>query len=127
MARERILTGKTIKLKAGCGNVFTTINFNKDNKPFEVFVRLGKAGGCPSSQTEALGRLISMLLQNGVEPEDIIKHLKGISCYKPFGLNENKILSCADAVAKAIEEACGIVVEIPQNIKDKINGGKRNE
>lgn len=107
MPRERILEGKTVKLRAGCGNIFITVNFSKAGKPTEVFVRLGKTGGCSSSQTEAIGRLITLLLRKGCGIEDITKHLKGISCHNPMGLGKNKVSSCADAVGKALEELLG--------------------
>jgi ribonucleoside-diphosphate reductase alpha chain len=69
-----------------------------------VFNQMGKAGGCAASQSEAIGRLVSLALRSGVQPDTIIKQLKGISCHLPsWGGNGDKILSCADAVAKAIE------------------------
>jgi ribonucleoside-diphosphate reductase alpha chain len=39
-----------------------------------------------------------------VEPEEIIKQLKGISCHQPAWHNGGRILSCSDAIAKAIEK-----------------------
>ncbi|MBP2673674.1 MAG: ribonucleoside-diphosphate reductase, partial [Deltaproteobacteria bacterium] len=61
-------------------------------------------GGCAASQSEAIGRLVSLALRSGVQPEMIIKQLKGISCHLPTWVgNGGKILSCADAVSKAIE------------------------
>jgi ribonucleoside-diphosphate reductase alpha chain len=68
-----------------------------------MFNQIGKAGGCAASQSEAIGRLVSLAFRSGVEPEDIIRQLKGISCHTPVWYREGKILSCADAVAKAIE------------------------
>jgi len=65
---------------------------------------MGKAGGCAASQSEAIGRLASLALRSGVQPGMIVKQLKGISCHLPsWGGNGGKILSCADAVSKAIE------------------------
>jgi len=37
------------------------------------------------------------------EPETVIKQLKGISCHMKYGFGPHQVLSCADAVAKAIE------------------------
>lgn len=108
MARAKVLQGKTIKLKTGCGNIFVTLNFDGDGNPNEVFARLGKSGGCPSSQCEAIGRLITLLLREKCSVEKIVNHLKGISCHNPIGLGANKVTSCADAIGKALEELCNI-------------------
>ena len=72
--------------------------------PFEVFARLGKAGGCASAQTEGLGRAVSLMLRSGIDPEHIVRQFKGISCDRHYGVGINKILSCPDAIGKALEE-----------------------
>ncbi len=102
--RERpVLTqGETRKIKTGCGNLYVTINWDETGL-CELFANMGKAGGCAASQTEALSRIISMCLRSGVEPQYIVKHLKGIRCHKPFGFGDERILSCADAIARALE------------------------
>ena len=103
--RPAILIGKTIEKTTGCGKMYVTINQDAEGKVFEVFTSIGKAGGCAQSQAEAIGRLISLNLRSGVEPEFIIRQLKGISCHTPHGFGSQRILSCADAVGKALEEA----------------------
>jgi ribonucleoside-diphosphate reductase alpha chain len=101
--RPDILIGVTKEIKTSCGKLYVTIN--RDEKGiFEVFNQMGKAGGCAASQSEAIGRLASLALRSGVQPGMIVKQLKGISCHLPsWGGNGGKILSCADAVSKAIE------------------------
>lgn len=98
--RPEILYGKTEKIRTGCGNFYITITLHNE-KPFEVFARLGKAGGCASSQTEAIGRLASLLLRNGISPKSIAKQLKGISCHLPV---HEGAKSCADAVGLCLED-----------------------
>ena len=103
--RPAILIGKTTEITTGCGKMYVTINQDQEGNIFEVFTSIGKAGGCAQSQSEAIGRLISLNLRSGVEPEFIIKQLKGISCHMPYGFGSQRVLSCADAVGKALDEA----------------------
>ena len=103
--RERpdFIRGSTRRMNTGCGRLYVTINEDGEGHIFELFTSMGKAGGCASSQAEALGRLISLALRSNVEPEAIVKQLKGISCHQPSWENGGRILSCSDAIAKAIE------------------------
>ncbi|GAQ94567.1 ribonucleoside-diphosphate reductase alpha chain [Thermodesulfovibrio aggregans] len=101
--RPEVLKGVTRLMKTGCGNLYVTINKDQEEKLFEVFTNIGKAGGCAASQAEAIGRLISLALRSGIEPEEIVKQLKGISCHAPVWSGNGKITSCSDAIAKAIE------------------------
>jgi ribonucleoside-diphosphate reductase alpha chain len=102
-ARQDVIHGSTRKIRTGCGNLYVTVNEDEEGNLFEIFNQIGKAGGCAASQSEAIGRLVSLAFRSGVEPEDVIRQLKGISCHTPVWSREGKILSCADAVAKAIE------------------------
>ncbi len=102
-ARHDVIHGSTRKIRTGCGNLYVTVNEDGEGKLFEIFNQIGKAGGCAASQSEAIGRLVSLAFRSGIEPEDIIRQLKGISCHTPVWYREGKILSCSDAVAKAIE------------------------
>ncbi|MGD0283898.1 MAG: vitamin B12-dependent ribonucleotide reductase [Dissulfurispiraceae bacterium] len=102
--RPHVIKGCTRLLKTGCGNLYVTINEDETGKPFEVFTNIGKAGGCASSQAEAIGRLISLSLRSNVEPEEIVQQLKGISCHQPEWNEGGKVLSCSDAIAKALEK-----------------------
>jgi len=100
--RPRVLAGKTIQMKTGCGLLYVTIN-KDDEGVFELFNTMGKAGGCAASQCEAIGRLASLAWRSGVGYDDVVRQLVGISCHKQIGLGKDKILSCADAIAKAIQ------------------------
>jgi len=101
--RAKVTYGMTREIRTGCGDLYVTINEDEQGEPFEVFAQLGKSGGCAASQTEAIGRLASLALRSGIPWFLIVKQLKGISCDRPWGLGKGRILSCADAVAKAIE------------------------
>lgn len=102
-SRPDVMRGETRVLKTGCGNLYVTINEDEDGNPFEVFTRMGKAGGCAASQAEAIGRLVSMAFRSNIEPAEIVKQLKGISCHSPSWSEGGRILSCSDAIATAIE------------------------
>ncbi len=101
--RPDTLIGVTKEMKTSCGKIYVTMNCDEKGI-FEVFNQMGKAGGCAASQSEAIGRLVSLALRSGVKPDMIVKQLKGISCHLPaWAGNGAKIMSCADAVAKAVE------------------------
>ena len=101
--RPRVTVGRTIETKTGCGSLYVTIN--EDNEGIaEVFVQLGKSGGCAASQTEAIGRLLSVALRSWVNPEVLVKQLKGIRC-PSIGFDSGEVItSCADGVAKVLEK-----------------------
>ncbi len=102
--RPRKLVGSTYQMETGCGPMYVTINEDEQGRPFELFNMVGKAGGCASSQCEAIGRLVSLAWRSGLDADPILRQLGGISCHKPFGFGKNKIVSCADAIAKAVQQ-----------------------
>ncbi|HUV42497.1 MAG TPA: vitamin B12-dependent ribonucleotide reductase [Patescibacteria group bacterium] len=101
--RPEITTGKTEKIKLGCGQtIYITINEDEEGL-FEVFGNMGKSGGCMASQSESVGRLISLALRSRVDPRAIIDQLKGIRCPVPTWDKGGQVLSCADAIGGVLE------------------------
>ncbi|MSQ40732.1 MAG: adenosylcobalamin-dependent ribonucleoside-diphosphate reductase [Dehalococcoidia bacterium] len=99
--RPTVMTGVTERLRTGHGNMYITINFDEQSKPFEVFTTLGKAGGCDSAHLEAISRLVSLALRSGVKPDAVVEQLRGITC-DPAWDGGTLIRSAPDAVALAL-------------------------
>jgi len=105
--RPALTHGTTEGVPLGCGRkVYITINEDEVGL-CEVFLQMGKSGGCTASQSEAIGRLISLILRSGIDVEPVIEQLKGIRCPSPTWHKGTLILSCADAIAKALEHYVG--------------------
>jgi ribonucleoside-diphosphate reductase alpha chain len=119
--RPKALKGWTYQMQTGCGPLYVTVNEDKSGL-FELFTTMGKAGGCAASQSEAIGRMVSLAWRSGIQARQVIKQLLGISCHCPAGFGDNKVLSCADAVAKAIQahmQESGIDMGIEQAAFDR--------
>ncbi|MCH8012364.1 MAG: adenosylcobalamin-dependent ribonucleoside-diphosphate reductase [Candidatus Marinimicrobia bacterium] len=95
--------GITKRIRTGEGSLYITIN-EDEHGLCEVFTTIGKAGGHAAAQSEAISRLISLALRSGINPQDVIKQLKGISGPNPTWENGRLILSTPDAIGKAIED-----------------------
>lgn len=102
--RDRVMRGVTMKQRTGCRSLYITINSDNDGNIFETFVKMGKQGGCINSHCDAIGRLASVILRAGLGKDIVIKQLKGIRCPSTIEADGVKILSCADAIARALEE-----------------------
>jgi len=78
--RPRQIHGITERVRTGHGNMYVTVNMDADGLPFEVFGTMGKAGGCDAALLEAVSRLVSLALRAGIEPSEVTRQLRGITC-----------------------------------------------
>ena len=106
VARPETLTGRTVRKTTGCGNLYVTTN-ESAHGPLELFAHIGKTGGCAASQTEAIGRLVSLALRSGVDPRAVAKQLRGVRCPFPSWNHGHRVLSCADGIGQVLDEIAG--------------------
>ena len=107
--------GITRRIRTGEGTLYITIN-QDENGLCEVFTAIGKAGGNAAAQSEAISRLISLALRSGLDPNAIVKQLKGISGPNPTWEGGRLILSTPDAIGKALDDY------LKENRADNSNG-----
>jgi ribonucleoside-diphosphate reductase alpha chain len=86
------------------------VNINGGNRPFEVFMNVGKAGSDVAAVSEALGRLISLILRlpspldENERLQEVIDQLAGIGGGRSLGFGANRVRSLPDAVAQVLRE-----------------------
>ncbi|HUP00882.1 MAG TPA: hypothetical protein VM737_05095, partial [Gemmatimonadota bacterium] len=100
--RPAITSGVTERIRTGDGNLYITVNEDEAGL-CEVFASLGKAGGSAAAHSEAMCRLISLCLRSGIDPDALVRELKGISGPNPVWDNGELILSAPDAIGRALE------------------------
>lgn len=95
--RPHALPGRTLALDTNCGKLYVTVNVDPGSGlPVELFCRFGKAGGCGSAVMDGMTRIISCGLRAGMSSEEVVEHLRGISCHRGAR-------TCMDAVAQAMD------------------------
>jgi len=101
--RPDTLEGFTTKMMTGMGNLYVTVS-EYNGRPFEVFATIGKSGRSTTAKTEAIGRLVSLILRSGVHVEKIVEQLKGIGGEHPVFQKDGLILSIPDAIGRILEK-----------------------
>lgn len=108
--RPNALRGITYRKETPLGTAFVTVNINGGNKPFEVFMNVGKAGSDVAAVSEALGRLISLILRlpsplnEETRLNEVVDQLAGIGGGRSLGFGTNRVRSLPDAVAQVLRE-----------------------
>ncbi|NIP29513.1 MAG: hypothetical protein GTO02_03990, partial [Candidatus Dadabacteria bacterium] len=101
--RPHILHGFTEVIKTGYGNLYVTVN-TYDDKPFEVFVQIGKSGYTTMADAEATGRLVSLALRSGIDVKKVVEQLEGIGGSSPVFSEGKLVMSIPDAIATVLRK-----------------------
>ena len=101
--RPKRLNGTTEVFNVGgCGALYVTVNKDDDGNVLEIGAMTGRASGC-SALINSLNRNISTSLRHGVPIDAIIEQLVGIRCLVCVADPQTQVLSCADAIGRAIQ------------------------
>jgi ribonucleoside-diphosphate reductase alpha chain len=127
-SRPKKLSGQTICIETPVGKTFVTINQDDEGQPFEVFVNAAKAGSEITAVSEAIGRLISLVLRvvSTDSPRDrlaeVYDQLSSIGGSRSMGFGPNRIQSLPDGISKALVEY--LQLELPETgeVKDLGHG-----
>jgi ribonucleoside-diphosphate reductase alpha chain len=109
-ARPDILVGTTYRSPTPLGEAFITVNSTTDHEPFEVFLNVGKGGSDVAAVSEALGRLISLVLRmpSDTSPNarlrSVAEQLSGIGGRKMKRLGHRQITSLPDAISYVLDQ-----------------------
>ncbi len=76
---KKIRHGNTHEINTGHGKVYLTVNSNEEGLPVEVFANGAKNGSVSAANLEALGRLVSIALQEGVPVKNIARTIENIN------------------------------------------------
>ena len=110
--RPRELFGRTFQVGTPLGKTYVTINENGDGRghPFEIFTHTSKAGSETAAVSEAIGRLISLILRlsSPITPrerlKEIIRQLDGIGGGRSTGFGPSRVRSLPDGIAQVLQE-----------------------
>jgi len=111
--RPRAVHGSTYEIATPLGKAYITVNRNGEGEPFEVFCNVGKAGSDTAAVSEAIGRLISLVLRlpSPMSPaerlQEIVDQLSGIGGGRSLGFGARRVRSLPDGIAQALAEDLG--------------------
>ena len=108
--RPKRLQGSTYRKETPLGSAYITVNSDDRNEPFEVFLNVGKAGSEVAAVSEAMGRLVSLVLRipSSLPPSErlrwIMDEMAGIGGGRPLGFGANRVRSLPDGIAQVLAE-----------------------
>jgi len=108
--RPKRLLGSTYRKDTPLGSAYITVNSDERNEPFEVFLNVGKAGSEVAAVSEAMGRLISLVLRMpaSLPPSErlrwVMDEMAGIGGGRPLGFGANRVRSLPDGIAQVLAD-----------------------
>jgi ribonucleoside-diphosphate reductase alpha chain len=113
----KVASGVRYEIETGYGDMFVNI-VEDEHGPVELIANVGKSGGTVQSMTEAIGRLVSKSLQNGVSPTEIISQLENIHSPNKAWDDGEGIESVPDGIAVALKRYINSEMENPTTISE---------
>jgi len=105
---DDVLPSIRVKQSSPFGNMHVNVVRDHDGRVREIFAQVGKAGEVINGDLEAICRLSSLYLRSGGEMERVINQLDGIGTSFQIPSAEGKVMSIADALAKALKKATNV-------------------
>ncbi len=108
--RPHKLHGSTYRKDTPLGSAYITVNSDENEEPFEVFLNVGKAGSDVSAVSEAIGRLMSLVLRmpSNLPPSErlkwVVDEMAGIGGGRPMGFGAKRVRSLPDGIAQVLAE-----------------------
>ena len=121
--RPTKLHGATYRKDTPLGTAYITVNSDERDEPFEVFLNVGKAGTEVTAVSEAMGRLISLVLRMpaSLPPSErlrwVMDELVGIGGGRPLGFGANRVRSLPDGVAQVLAEHLSELPPMPDELQ----------
>ena len=122
-------SGHVLNYKTSCGSLFLTVSADNAGNPTEVFIVRGNSGGCAQAFSEALGKMVSVALRSGFDPNEIIKLFTQIRCDGGSWQDGKRVTSCPGAIALAIQyvldrrkvvEQADVVEDSPEEVEARL-------
>lgn len=110
------LTYRKYKLKTGCSSIYLFVGVDDDGTIIDLFTNTDGQSGCPIN-TQAVSRLISLVLRGGIPIEKLIEQLNksgtcpSYSFHRGKGAKLSKGKSCASSIANVLQD----IINEPQN------------
>ena len=118
--RPSTLQGTTTRVATPLGTAYITLNHTEDGEPFEVFLNVGRGGSDVNAMSEAIGRLLSLLLRvpsTQTPKQRLVEatlQLSGIGGRREKRIGPHELVrSVPDAVAHVLGSSVGMLFTPP--------------
>jgi ribonucleoside-diphosphate reductase alpha chain len=120
-SRPRTVSGQTHRVETPVGTAYITVNMDESGEPLEAFVNIGSSGSDVMAFSEALGRLISLVLRvpspltQREKIQQVVDQLSGIGGSRSVGFGMQRVLSLPDALARVLNDyATDVAQSLPR-------------